>query len=228
MTDQPKKPELNYRTFDDPQYVEIEYIDAVSNNTQGWYSPDEILATKQMPNFPLLTRGWLIAEDDRSYMVMYARVGPMNDDTFEYSVDFVIQKGPGTTVRKIKIKQTRLVKCRPLQTPEELAEFAKPKSSFKKTCDSVMEAFELKPGQRVRILHGGAYHALATIQSKRQNGYYRVLIDDDDCGESGYHYSDLEAISTYDPNAYIAELEEHKGKVDRVLNDIHERLHDDD
>jgi len=280
---------LNYRTFDDPEYVEIEYIDAVSNSTQGWYSPDEILGTKKMPNYPLLTRGWLVAEDDRSYMLMYARVGPFTNGDFNYSTDFVIQKGPGTIVRKIKIQYTGMVHCRRLQTPNELARFAYPlpegwekidEDKYEHTppssmsspheleqqhnddmrkrgrCSSKPVVIELKVGQRVRILHGGAYHEKATIQSKRKHGYYRVLIDDDDCGESAYHCSDLEPIEfeTCIPDAnevplghdddgewlrgdggvkLIDELNikqvvvDLKKNIDKALNDIHERLSDD-
>lgn len=67
---------------------------------------------------------------------------------------------------------------------------------------------EFKVGDRVKILHKGAYQAPATIASKRPHDCYRVLIDGDKHGESAYHYSNLEHLPTHDVNAQLLEAAE--------------------
>lgn len=134
----------NYKAFTDPEFVEIEYIDCATESTQGWYDFDAVKNLGEMPMFPLIARGWLVAEDDRSYMLMHLRVGPMRDDSFEYSVDSVIQKGPGTELTPIEVTPKKIY---PNWPPK-----SKPKSvgEYNESNIGIMSASEL-----VKTMHKG-------------------------------------------------------------------------
>lgn len=103
MQDKEPPDDLNYQTFPQPEFVEIEYLDCLINNTSDWWSLAEIEATKEMPIEPMIVRGWLMAEDDNAYMLMFLRLGKPGCDNPKFRMDAVIQKGPGTKMREIQV-----------------------------------------------------------------------------------------------------------------------------
>ena len=96
------------KVYDNPEFVEIEFIDCQSGLISGWAFPSDIKKTPDMVEpFMLTTRGWLIAEDRTMYAVAHNLIGPEGHSAhskIQVSNVCIVQKGPGTTLTYIDIK----------------------------------------------------------------------------------------------------------------------------